>query len=145
MTVEELVTKLKQIDAAGPIVIDGKIVTREDYLALAAQVEALRDGLIDARKWIDERNHVCDKAKDFCDTLTCVIEATPQQHLAQIRVEAVESIIIDAYDAGHLNDFGGGNVGWWQDYIRSELAAACDFYQSQIDQYAEQIRQGEVE
>lgn len=37
------------------------------------------------------------------------------------------------YDAGLLSDFGGGNVSWWQDYIRSELGAAHDHYQAQID------------
>ena len=36
------------------------------------------------------------------------------------------------YDAGLLNDFGGGNVEWWQDYLRAELGRAHDFYQSQI-------------
>lgn len=36
------------------------------------------------------------------------------------------------YDAGILNDWGGGNVEWWQDYIRSELSRAYEFYQSQI-------------
>jgi hypothetical protein len=38
---------------------------------------------------------------------------------------------MDEYDAGLLGDFGGGNVEWWQDYIRSELGNAYDFYQSQ--------------
>lgn len=37
----------------------------------------------------------------------------------------------DAYDAGLLNDFGGGDVSWWQDYIRDELARAHEFYASQ--------------
>jgi len=37
----------------------------------------------------------------------------------------------DCYDAGLLGDFGGGNVEWWQDYIRSELARAHEFYVSQ--------------
>ena len=32
------------------------------------------------------------------------------------------------YDAGLLSDYGGGNVEWWQDYIRSELERAHDFY-----------------
>jgi len=41
--------------------------------------------------------------------------------------------VLDCYDAGILNDFGGGNVEWWQDYIRAELGNAHDFYQSQID------------
>lgn len=116
--------------------------------ALAATVEALRSDIeyVKGKLYILKAGvyvkRDTEKAHARCES---ALAATPQQHLAQIRVEAVESIIIDAYDAGHLNDFGGGNVGWWQDYIRSELAAACDFYQSQIDQYAEQIRQGEVE
>lgn len=42
-------------------------------------------------------------------------------------------VVLDCYDAGILNDFGGGNVEWWQDYIRAELGHAHDFYQSQID------------
>jgi hypothetical protein len=40
---------------------------------------------------------------------------------------------LEAYDAGLLNGFGGGDVGWWQDYIRAELGRAHDFYQAQVD------------
>ena len=40
---------------------------------------------------------------------------------------------LDQYDAGYLSDFGGGNVAWWQDYIRAELERAYDFYQSQVN------------
>lgn len=39
------------------------------------------------------------------------------------------------YNAGLLSDHGGGNVSWWQDYIRAELAYAHDFYQAQVDAY----------
>ena len=39
---------------------------------------------------------------------------------------------LEPYAAGLLNDFGGGNAEWWQDYIRAELGHAHDFYQSQI-------------
>ena len=41
-------------------------------------------------------------------------------------------IELTEYDAGLLNDFGGGNVEWWQDYIRAELGRAYEHYQSQI-------------
>jgi len=41
-------------------------------------------------------------------------------------------VILDAYDAGILSDFGGGNVEWWQDYIRAELGRAHEFYQVQL-------------
>ena len=42
-----------------------------------------------------------------------------------------QPLTLDCYDAGLLSDFGGGNVDWWQDYIRAELDRAHDLYQSQ--------------
>jgi hypothetical protein len=39
---------------------------------------------------------------------------------------------LEEYDAGLLSDYGGGNIEWWQDYIRSELSRAYDYYQSQL-------------
>lgn len=48
-------------------------------------------------------------------------------------VTAAPGIDLDEYDAGILSDFGGGDICWWQDYIRAELARAHEFYQSQID------------
>lgn len=47
--------------------------------------------------------------------------------------EEPEQIVLEEYDAGYLNDYGGGNVGWWHDYIRAELERAYDFYQSQLE------------
>lgn len=44
---------------------------------------------------------------------------------------------LDEYDAGLLSDFGGGDVEWWQDYIRSELSRAHDFYQSQAERFGQ--------
>ena len=41
-------------------------------------------------------------------------------------------VALNEYDAGLLNDYGGGNVEWWQDYIRAELGRAYEHYQSQI-------------
>ena len=40
---------------------------------------------------------------------------------------------LETYDAGLLNDYGGGKVEWWQDYLRAELARAHEFYQSQCE------------
>lgn len=37
---------------------------------------------------------------------------------------------LGCYDAGLLNDYGGGNVEWWQDYIRAELERAHEYYTS---------------
>ena len=39
-----------------------------------------------------------------------------------------------SYDAGLLNDFGGGDVGWWQDYIRAEIGRANDYWREIHDQ-----------
>lgn len=40
-------------------------------------------------------------------------------------------MVADEYDSGLLSDFGGGNVEWWQDYIRSEVGAANEFHMDQ--------------
>lgn len=32
------------------------------------------------------------------------------------------------YDAGLLNDYGGGEVEWWQDYLRAEIGRANDYW-----------------
>lgn len=59
--------------------------------------------------------------------------------LRQLEVPAAEpaSAALDFYDAGLLNDFGGGDVHWWQDYLRYELNRAHEFYQSQVDSLLE--------
>jgi hypothetical protein len=41
--------------------------------------------------------------------------------------------MFDDYDAGILNDYGGGNVSWWQDYIRAEVGRANDFWRAQVE------------
>jgi hypothetical protein len=43
-----------------------------------------------------------------------------------------EPVALEEYDAGILGCAGGGDVSWWQDYIRSELGSAYEYYQSQI-------------
>ena len=37
------------------------------------------------------------------------------------------------YDAGLLNDYGGGNVAWWQNYIRFEIDRANEYWRKQIE------------
>lgn len=51
---------------------------------------------------------------------------------AALRAQDAAPVALDAYDAGLLNDFGGGDVNWWQDYIRAELERAHEFYASQF-------------
>ena len=55
---------------------------------------------------------------------------------------------VSSYDAGLLSDYGGGNVEWWQDYIRAELDRAHEFYAAQFGDLASSptpAQPGEVE
>lgn len=60
----------------------------------------------------------------------CPLCTSPQA--AQPQPQPVQQLELTEYDAGLLNDFGGGNVEWWQDYIRAELGRAFEHYQSQV-------------
>lgn len=42
----------------------------------------------------------------------------PEQQAARVLADLPD------YDAGFLNDWGGGNVDWWQDYLRAEIGRA---------------------
>ena len=37
------------------------------------------------------------------------------------------------YDAGLLNDFGGGDVNWWHDYLRAEIERANEYWRALIN------------
>jgi hypothetical protein len=87
---------------------------------------------------LDRTNAI--KAKAAWEAKTCESELSDVVKWAQDHGEKLVDIAyracfqppLDTYDAGLLNDFGGGDVHWWQDYIRTELARAHEFYQSQI-------------
>lgn len=76
-----------------------------------------------------ERATVCKFVRSLGRHPT-LLKHSPKPHPAP---SVPADVMLDRYDAGILNDFGGGNVEWWQDYIRAELGHAHDFYQSQID------------
>ena len=40
---------------------------------------------------------------------------------------------IPDYDPGLLNDYGGGNVDWWWDYIRAEINRCNEYWRSQLE------------
>lgn len=48
--------------------------------------------------------------------------------------------MVKRYDAGLLNDYGGGNVEWWQDYIRAEVERCNDHYEADYAALAEENR-----
>jgi len=43
------------------------------------------------------------------------------------------------YSSGFLNDYGGGNIDWWQDYIRCEVGRCNAYWQGIISQHNEQL------
>lgn len=83
-----------------------------DLLAISTRMAALLQDLIDAPE-PEQPNQ-------------------SEQHLEMVNTPAPSVPELEEYDAGALNDFGGGNVGWWQDYIRSELGRAYEFYCGQL-------------
>lgn len=48
-------------------------------------------------------------------------------------VSPITSEEVATFDAGLLNDFGGGNVDWWQDYVRSLLEQSDEHYRQHIE------------
>ena len=62
----------------------------------------------------------------------------PDEYVPAATLPAQDARNLDCYDAGLLSDYGGGNVSWWQDYIRSELGRAHEFYQSQVADLSQQ-------
>lgn len=79
---------------------------------------------------ISQRLRTCAKHTGLDSVIELLQEAADEIDALQARARVQGEL--EPYDAGLLNDFGGGNVGWWQDYIRAELGRAYDFYQSQI-------------
>jgi len=59
-----------------------------------------------------------------------------EQQLNDVRAErdrlAEAARTLPDYDAGLLNDFGGGDAGWWQDYIRAEIGRANEYWRTAL-------------
>jgi len=85
------------------------------------KAEPCQHSVADARNPVVKNGYICVK----CGALFSAADH------AQPKAEPAP---LEEYDAGLLNDFGGGKVDWWQDYIRAELGRAFDHYQSQVAQ-----------
>lgn len=129
MIIGDTPQQLGQIEAADAMLIDGKIVTRDDYRALAAQVEVLRRELQACQNVLHSLAHVGQVTPAYANDAKKVLAATPQQHLAEIRAQAGRDGFVAGYSKG-WNDFDGA------DGFRREPLA---------NQYADSIRRGEVE
>ena len=38
---------------------------------------------------------------------------------------------ISDYDCGLINDYGGGDVEWWRDYVRAEINRCNEYWREQ--------------
>jgi len=55
----------------------------------------------------------------------------PCAKLAESAPSASTNIASDEiadYDCGIINDYGGGNVQWWQDYLRHEINRCNEYW-----------------
>ena len=117
--------QLGQIEAADAMMIGGKIVTKADYLALAAQVEALKDL---AKFWINQAKPLHPTKQEYDAWIALgyeskALKSTPAACLAQVRAEAVIGFAKEVADAGELS------------------FSASDFVSDFANQYAERIQQ----
>jgi len=53
------------------------------------------------------------------------------------RLKSKDGQPVNDYDCGLINDYGGGNVVWWQDYIRSVIGSANQHWGEAYDAEAE--------
>jgi len=104
MIIGDTPAQLGQIKAADAMMIDGKIVTRDDYRALTATVDALRDALDKIANWNEctsefRVNFGSKGERDFYRAVAAkALEATPQHHLRQVRADAGR----DGFIAGYM-------------------------------------------
>jgi len=64
-----------------------------------------------------------------------LIEDMRKSHELQTTNNISENVHqIADYDCGIINDYGGGNVEWWQDYMRAEIERCNDYWREQLNQ-----------
>ena len=160
MNIGDTPAQLGKIEAADAMMIDGKIVTRDDYRALAAQVEMLQSVAEELRLKLDAEQESTTELKayigqivkqakiairqcsrkdfyiDEIEKLDDIIDKAPQQHLRELRAEAGRAgFVAGATDAAA--------------YIAKQLQSGATDINLELappaDKYAETIRQGGTE
>lgn len=105
------------------------------YFDLAAPGDAQDDLWILRFNDTDMRDQHFDNAADawaawnrFAPTWNCRLFQTARFERDLRNSQSQSGGEFGAFDAGLLNDYGGGNIEWWQDYIRSLLGQAHEHY-----------------
>ncbi len=95
--------------------------------------------MIDRKNLIDCILSTCSMSEGvMADAILELVSKENDQLCAELEASRaggeVEAVIFGDYDCGSINDFGGGNVNWWQDYLRAEIDRANDFWRYQVEQ-----------
>lgn len=67
------------------------------------------------------------RMKNFLDEARAALRAVEKSNSASTNTASDE---IADYDCGIINDYGGGNVQWWQDYLRHEINRCNEYWRS---------------
>ena len=59
-------------------------------------------------------------------------DALRENATLKLDAQTVAGEQVEAYDPGLLNGFGGGDVEWWHNYIRSLLVRADHYYRAAL-------------
>lgn len=126
MIIGDTPAQLGQIEAADAMMIDGKVVMRDDYRALKAQVNTLLDELNASVIAILARNP-SDEIHAIACSMAESAKANPQQILAEVKAQAGRA----GFVAGYMLCNDGSPL------IKHN-------YEGFADKYADSIRRGEV-
>lgn len=86
----------------------------------------------EAELYVNDARNDCCVACNICSVVTDIYSREEAIANWNRRSQPAGDADIPDYDAGLLNDWGGGNVDWWQDYIRAEIGRANDYWRSVI-------------
>ena len=109
---------------------------REQRDGLAKELDALKQSMLDLshpnmKLLLEERNEAREQIVAN-HKATLVIERMFYEVKEQRDRLAEAARTLPDYDAGLLNDFGGGDAEWWQDYIRAEIGRANEYWREAL-------------
>lgn len=104
---------------------------REAARAAPERAVEVREEIIRLRPHYQSQTATDAGRRQILDHFEAMLTAAPS---ALVPDPAAGEVVADFadYDAGLLNDFGGGNVDWWWDYLRAEIGRANEFWRTQV-------------
>lgn len=105
--------------------IDQRDTAEQDADEQKARAEAAERERDEYKLSADTEARACDKARQARSDVEKRLEAFSE----------FANTVCD-YDAGLLNNHGGGNVDWWFDYIRAEVGRANSWWRTRVEDIA---------